>query len=157
MATEKEQVPHELIAPSADFLQVTDRIGLHWWYWETTTRQLTLSPGLLRILGHTEESYDYKPESAFIRVHPEDIEQNYKRLGQLLHGEVELYEMAYRVKDDSGVWQWYYNRGAVRKRDEEGNPLQLGGITINISGQYKDLMAMVEEKEKFEFIFTIVR
>ena len=80
-------------------------------------------------------------------------EKNSDRLNRLFQGKIDLYEIEYRVKDAHGEWQWYYNRGIEDPRDENGNPVGIGGISIDISGQFKYLLSMVEEKEKFEFIF----
>ncbi|MCK4990539.1 MAG: PAS domain S-box protein, partial [Bacteroidales bacterium] len=83
---------------------------------------------------------------------PDDIKKNIVRLKSLFQGEIDLYEIEYRVKDSQGEWQWYYNRGTVHQRDEKGDPVSLGGISIDISSRFKYLLSMVEDKEKFEFI-----
>ncbi len=113
---------------------------------------MNLSPGLMKVLGYKPEEYDHSLKSLYKNVHPDDLKKNIDRIKRLYRGEVDLYEIEYRVKDSHGEWQWYYNRGTVNQRDKKGNPIVLGGISIDISGQFKRLLSMVEEKEKFEFI-----
>lgn len=146
-------IPQELDAPSMEFQQVSDSIGLHWWFWDPRQRFLTVSPGLLKLFGIDPATFDHTIEQIYPCIHPEDISKNHERHKKLLHGEVQVYEMEYRVKDPGGGWKWYYNRGSVRKRNEQGEPLLIGGITIDISGEFQHLLSMLEEKEKFEFVF----
>jgi len=116
-----------------------------------------MSPGLMEILGLDSKTYDFSLESMYKNIHPDDIANNQERLRRAFFGEDKLYEIEYRIKDRNGEWQWFYNRGLVLHHDREGKPLVMGGIAIDISGQYKHLMAMVEEKEKLEFIFKNTR
>ncbi|MEN8229681.1 MAG: PAS domain S-box protein [Bacteroidota bacterium] len=153
MATNRTALPKELTSPSAEFLSVSESIGLHWWFWDHTTRKINLSPGLMKVLGFKPGEFDHSLTSLYKNIHPDDIQKNTERIKKLFQSEIDLYEIEYRVKDPNGDWQWYYNRGTVNQRDKNGEPLSVGGISIEISGQYKHLLAMVEEKEKFEYIF----
>jgi PAS domain S-box-containing protein len=147
------KIPGELISPSGEFIAASDRIGLFWWYWDQQQRNLFLSPALLSILGYTPEEFDPSEPSIYKNIHPDDMAENTRRIRRLLSGEDKLYEIEYRIKDQHGEWQWYYNRGSVIRQDERGRATVIGGISMDISGQFKHLMSMVEEKEKFEFIF----
>lgn len=146
-------IPQELRSPSEAFIQASEAIGLHWWYWEKSDGKLTMSPGLLRILGVAPENFDGLPQSIYKNIHPEDVERNQKRITRLYRGKDDLYELEYRVKSPQGEWLWYYNRGTVLQKDERGRALVIGGISMDISGPFTKLLALVEEKEKFEFIF----
>lgn len=147
------KLPRELIAPSAEMREASERIGLHWWYWDTREHRLTVSPGLLRILGYTPAEYDPYEPTIYRNIHPEDAGENKIRFGRLLEGEIELYEIEYRVKNREGAWEWYYNRGNVIEYRPDGKPAVVGGISMNISGRFSYLLSMLEEKQKFEFIF----
>jgi len=146
-------IPDEIRSPSQGFLNVSESIGLNWWYWERSTRKLSLSPGLLKILGVAPHRFDGNPQSIYGNIHPEDLEQSQIRIDRLYRGIDDLYELEYRVKDSQGEWKWYYNRGSVLAKNEEGKAEVIGGISIDISGQFSKLLSMVEKNEKFEFIF----
>jgi len=152
MTTTRTPLPKELTSPSAEFISISESIGLYWWHWDHRERKMILGPGLMKILGLAPGEFDHSLSSLSRNIHPDDIEKNRKRIRRLIQGESDLYELEYRVKDPQGEWQWYYNRGTVNQRDEHGRPVHLGGITIDISGQFKRLLSLVEEKEKFEFI-----
>ncbi|MGW8314040.1 MAG: ATP-binding protein [Bacteroidales bacterium] len=149
-------IPRELDDPSMDFLHAAEHIGLYWWFWDPGKRYLRVSPGLLNLFGIDPQSFDHSIESIYPAIHPEDIEKNKERIFQLLNGEIERYELVYRVKDfsaDGGGWRWFYNRGGVRMRNKQGEAVLVGGITVDISGEFKHLLSMVEQKEKFEFVY----
>ncbi|MEN8156079.1 MAG: PAS domain-containing protein [Bacteroidota bacterium] len=149
----KSIIPREFLNPSAEFVAGSERLGLYWWHWNNEVRKLFLSPALLKILGYTPEEFDPSVPSVYKNIHPEDAEENLNKIRRLILDEDSLYEIEFRVKDAQGNWQWYYNRGTVTQRDENGKGLTVGGITIDISGQYKQMMAKLQEKEKFEFVF----
>jgi len=111
-----------------------------------------MSEGMVKILGLDSNPEGFSPEKIYKNVHPEDAELNRVLLQQLYSGEDDLYEIEYRIKNASGGWMWYYNRGSIIKKNEGGKPVVIGGISMDISGQFKRLLSMVEEKDKFEFI-----
>lgn len=146
-------IPRELDSPSEEFLQASENIGLYWWYWDPHNRYLHVSPGLLTLFGIDEMAFDHTIEMIYPYVHPEDIDKNRDRIENLIKGKAERYEMEFRVKDPGGGWRWFFNRGGVRMWDKRGEAILVGGITIEISGEFRHLLAMVEQKEKFEFVF----
>lgn len=147
------QIPEELRTPSPEFLAGTEAMGLYWWHWDHRAKFLSIAPSLMRLLGYSEEEFDPSVPTLDKNVHPDDLRENLKRIIRLLHGETELYEMEYRVRDEDGEWNWYYNRGRVMEKSDDGKVTTIGGVTMRMSGNYKHLMSIVQEKEKFEFIF----
>lgn len=152
MYSEHTDVPGELKSPSQQFQAASDSVGLYWWQWDSISQQVRMSEVFAKILGLAPDQEGYHPNLLYRNVHPEDAERNKMLLKKLYGGEVGLYEIEYRVKDPSGKWLWYYNRGSIVHRDEKGNPLVIGGISMDISSEFKRLLSMVEEKEKLEFI-----
>jgi PAS domain S-box-containing protein len=152
MSSNPQGIPRELKSPSPMLLNASDSLGLHWWFWETTSQKITLSDGLMKILGLRPKKDGFAPEEIYQNAHPGDVERNEQLLRRLYLGEDDLYENEYRIRDTHGAWQWYYSRGSILQKDKDGNPLIINGITMNISGSFTSLLAMVEEKEKFEFI-----
>jgi len=121
-------LPRELTSPSDAFTSASGSIGLHWWHYDFKARRIIVSPSLLKVLGYTPESFDYSLESIYEKVHPDDLKRNEERINNVINGEMDLYEIEYRLMDTEGEWQWYYNRGTVNQRDDEGKPLGLGGF-----------------------------
>jgi PAS domain S-box-containing protein len=145
-------LPGELKSPSKQFQAASDSVGLYWWHWDYLNQKVRMSEGLVKILGLSYSKDGYSPKLIYQNIHPEDTIRNKRLLHQLYMGKDDLYEIEYRIRDRSGIWQWYYNRGSIVHKDANGKPAVIGGISINISGQFKRLLSMVEEKKKFEFI-----
>ena len=152
MSVNQKGIPGELKSPSPKLLSASENLGLHWWFWETSSQRITLSEGLMKILGLQPKKDGFPPEEVYQNAHPEDVVRNEQLLSRLILGEDDLYEIEYRIKDSDGKWQWFYSRGTVLEKDENDNPLVINGITMEMSAPFAKLMSMVEEKEKFEFI-----
>ncbi len=152
MSVNQKGIPGELKSPSPKLLSASENLGLHWWFWETSSQRITLSEGLMKILGLQPKKDGFPPEEVYQNAHPEDVVRNEQLLSRLILGEDDLYEIEYRIRDTNGDWQWYYSRGTVLEKGEDGNPLVINGITMEISAPFAKLLSMVQEKEKFEFI-----
>ncbi len=148
----RRDIPGELTAPSQEFRAASDRIGFYWWHWDNISRKVRMDEGFVKILGLPPNKDGYPQETIYKNVHPEDMKRNSGVLEALSKGEGALYEIEYRIKNSSGEWKWYFNRGSVLQRDEQGNLAVIGGVSLDISRPFSRLLAMVEEKEKFEFI-----
>ena len=153
MSKPKFHLPHELKSPSDNFQEASKQIGLFWWHLNHREHKIQVDPELLIRLGINPEEFDQSIEALYEKVHPDDLPNNIKQFEALLAGETEMYETEYRARDQKGEWKWYYTRGVVSERDAAGEPVGIGGINIDISGEFQHLLSMVEEKDKFEFIF----
>ncbi|MFO7935022.1 MAG: hypothetical protein R6U78_13190 [Bacteroidales bacterium] len=69
-------IPDELITPSEALLFATERIGPHWWFWDNKERRLSISTGLMELLGYTDEEYDPAEPSIYKNIHPGDAGKN---------------------------------------------------------------------------------
>ena len=118
MTSNPTGIPRELKSPSPTFLSASESLGLHWWYWETYNQRITLSEGLMKILGLTPQKDGFLPEEVYQNAHPEDVVRNKHLLSRLILGKDELYEIEYRIKDTHGAWQWYYSRGSILQKDK---------------------------------------
>jgi diguanylate cyclase (GGDEF)-like protein len=58
-----------------------------------------------------------------------------------LSGKKATYEVEYRIKTKAGDYKWYYDRGSIVKRDDNGKPLLVVGIVF-------DITESILEKEK---------
>jgi len=145
-------IPREFINPSPEFRAAMESMAIHWWYWDNVNKNLIISPQLMELLGYTGDEFDASVPTLDKNIHPADSEENRKVFKAFLSGESEVYEMEYRLKVGD-KWCWYYNRGSVITRNEEGFPELIGGITLDISDRYTRLLSQVEQGSKFEFIF----
>lgn len=67
------------------------------------------------------------------KLHPDDYEGVMDNMRNHLMGKTEAYEVEYRIQHKNGHYLWYYDRGTITKRDEEGKPLVIQGIVFDIT------------------------
>ena len=71
------------------------------------------------------------------KLHPDDYEPVMQNMRDHLMGKTKAYEIEYRIRHKNGHYLWYYDRGTVTKRDQDGKPLVLQGIVFDISESKK--------------------
>lgn len=129
---------------------------MHSWQWDMNEQRLTMSPELMFLLGYDESEFDSGLSGIDRNIHPEDVGTIRQRLDDFLAGASDVLEIELRFKSGES-WAWYYARGGIVQRSEQGKPEIIGGVLMDISRRYKGLMARVEEGNKFEFIFRNTR
>lgn len=91
---------------------------------------------LTSILGYSEDEIEnLRKEPTFLQklVHPEDLERGLKIvMGFRNHTDNLAREVEYRLRTKSGEYLWVAARYNVFRRDAQGVPVQLIGITRNI-------------------------
>ncbi len=68
-------------------------------------------------------------------VHPDDVKKSEKRFQEHLKGKTDFYKCEKRLKHKDGHWVWVLGQGKLISRTEDGSPLKVLGININISEQ----------------------
>ncbi|MDZ7835519.1 MAG: sensor domain-containing diguanylate cyclase [Alkalibacterium sp.] len=98
---------------------------------------MVFNPLKAEALGYTNEELPEKVPYDFFtsRLHPEDYEKVMDNMREHLKGNTPVYEVEYRIKTKDGDWKWYYDRGKVTRRSDEGAPLFLAGIVFDITRQ----------------------
>lgn len=153
MSNKVSHIPRELSSPSIEFARSSERIGLYWWYWDHLEKKMSVNPSFLKILGYTPDTFDDASPGLGKNIHPDDVKVNEEKIRRLIYGEDERYEMEFRLKGPEGEWLWFYNRGVAIRKDEHGKATLIGGISMDISGKFKQLMTKLDEQEKFEYLF----
>ena len=90
------------------------------------------------------------------KLHPDDYEAVMDNMRNHLKGETPAYEVEYRILHKEGHYLWYYDRGTVTKRDEEGKPLLLQGIVFDIteSKRVEEKLRELSEKDDLTNIYN---
>ena len=90
------------------------------------------------------------------KLHPEDYQRVMKNMSDHLQGKSDAYEVEYRIKHLNGHYIWYYDRGVVTKRDENGKPLFIEGIVFDIteSKHVEDQLKALSERDTLTNLFN---
>lgn len=133
------------------------------WYWNTKTDNMTLdfyNPSLVG-LDKSDDIPDIIPVSMLKKlIHPEDYQQRMDAMERYLDGKDSVYSAEYRTLTKTGEYRWFYDRGWMKLREQDGSPLLLEGIVfditerkipqLNMENQYKVLseISFVDELTK---------
>lgn len=119
------------------------------WYWDYTNNTVTHNPLKVEALGYhrNEVPNDIGFQFFTEKLHPDDYERVMQVMREHLRGERAVYEVAYRIQTKEGQWKYFYDRGKVTRRDEQGNPIFLAGIVFDIT-EKKETEKELEEKNR---------
>lgn len=83
-------------------------------------------------------------------LHPEDAPYVFTTLDSYFKGEIPEYRIEHRMKTKTGGWRWIFSTGSVIERDEEGNPLTMTGIHLDIHKEKQASMELAEIQNRFK-------
>ena len=119
------------------------------WYWDVPTNTVEFNPLKVMTLGYSRDEIPEKTDYQFFtdKLHPDDYDRVMNNMMEHLDGKRNVYEVEYRIKTKQGDWKYFYDRGKITKRDENGRPLFLAGIVFDITRE-KEAEAQLEEKSR---------
>ncbi len=105
------------------------------WYWSVQTNKVIFNNNKITNMGFDRKELPKEIGFEFFtnRLHPNDYERVMANMRSHLYKQSDIYEVEYRIKNKEGKYIWYYDRGKVTKRDEEGRPIRVSGIVFDIS------------------------
>ncbi|MFA6611026.1 MAG: diguanylate cyclase, partial [Bacilli bacterium] len=119
------------------------------WYWNIKTNEVTFNPLKITTLGYEMSEIPDRVTYQFFteKIHPDDCEKAMNIMREHLYGQLNVYEVEYRIRTKEGNYKWYYDRGRITQRDELGKPLFLAGIVFDITKK-KEIELELESKNK---------
>ncbi|MDD3106247.1 MAG: sensor domain-containing diguanylate cyclase [Bacilli bacterium] len=119
------------------------------WYWNIKTNEVTFNPLKVTTLGYDINEIPEKVTYQFFteKLHPDDYKKAMEIMVGHLYGNLEVYEVEYRIRTKEGNYKWYYDRGKITQRDESGKPTFLAGIVFDIT-EKKEIELELETKNK---------
>jgi PAS domain S-box-containing protein len=103
------------------------------WDWNVETGEIFFSPRWFTSLGYEPGELPPQMRTWQEQVHPEDWPRVREALDRHFEGETPIYTCENRLRTKSGAWRWNLDRGKVVARDEQGRPLRMVGVDVDIS------------------------
>ncbi len=130
-------------------LMVLEGSNQGFWDWNIATGDVKYSQSLLDMLGYSDGELSPHVSSWARLIHPDDIPEAVRILGEHMKGFTDSYEREYRVLTRTGEWKWILDRGKIVTRDDKGNPVRIAGTDTDISERKKIEKALKKsESEK---------
>ncbi|GAB1444258.1 hypothetical protein MASR2M39_31080 [Ignavibacteriales bacterium] len=139
-----------------------DTVDMAWWSMDVVTGAVEFHKRKAEMLGYPPEKFKHYQDFTNM-VHPDDVEVAMDAMRNHFKGIARTYETTYRIQTAQGIWKWFYDIGAIVKRDESGNPLKIVGFVIDMTKQKtaeqelqkanEELLRTNAEKDRF---FSII-
>jgi diguanylate cyclase (GGDEF)-like protein/PAS domain S-box-containing protein len=109
------------------------------WYWSVGDNIVVCNDQKILALGYSQEEIPEKVGFEFFtnKLHPDDFERVMDNMRNHLHGKSPAYETTYRIQTREGEWKWFYDRGKVTRRNDEGKPELVVGIVFDVTEPYR--------------------
>lgn len=108
------------------------------WYWNYKKNIVKFNDKKVEQLGYDASLVgDIGFEFFTNKIHADDYEGVMENMRGHLRGDLPAYEVEYRIQHKDGHYLWYYDRGTVVKRSEEGTPEIIQGIVFDITESKK--------------------
>jgi len=131
--TEQKRREQEVTRLKEQLELAVEGANLGLWDWDRTTDAVKFSEQWAQMLGYSLDEIEPHLEEWRQRVHPDDLDTVEGVLNEHIAGETERYDVEHRMQTADGGWKWIRTIGRVAERDEEGEPVRVAGIHLDIT------------------------
>lgn len=125
-----------------------------YWDWDVANNRFFVSARSMQIFGRAPESIEIAASDAENLVHPADRERYVKCAYAALNGETEDFTIKGKFIHATEGYRYILSRGKVALRDQQGKPLRITGVHIDISEKYEAEQKAERFQEKFSKAFN---
>ena len=104
------------------------------WDWDLVTDSVYFSPRYKEILGYKDHEFPNIAASWKDRIHPDDLDHTMAMNQKCIKGEVDQFEVEYRMHHKNHSYRWVLGRGASVK-DKDGKVYRLAGTHTDITAR----------------------
>lgn len=116
-----------------EILRINDRYRLIYqagneglWEYDFATKETLLSDRVTEIYGYGPHKKVFMQQERDALIHPDDLPRVYDNWRALNQGDVQTYDMEYRIRHASGEYRWIQAKGTIL-RDDAGKNLLMAG------------------------------
>ena len=108
-----------------------------------------------QIAGYTLDESDFTQIGAWhALIHPDDRQRSRALVQQHFDGQLPGYECESRIRHKSGNWVWVLGRGKLLSRTDDGQPLWVAGIQLDITARKQAEDALRESERKLSTLMA---
>ena len=123
--------------------------NLSWWEMELPPGNVWFDDRKAGMLGYSPDEFE-NYEDFMALVHPDDYERTMQAMRAHINGETELYEVAYRIQNKSGQYQWFKDVGSITEKESDTGVLRVIGIVEDITKQRQAEERLNESKNRLK-------
>ncbi len=144
----------------SELLKTVERLGLAQeamedglWDYNIKTGKVYYSPSYFTMLGYTEEEARSNKLDFMSLLHPDDVEAVKFKIDTFFKDFKYKYSAEFRMRTKAGGYIWIFSRCKIVQQDNDGKPLRLIGIHINIDAQKNAVMNLQKSEEKYKTLY----
>lgn len=147
-----ERLNNELLKENDDDLSYAWTGSLGKWYLDFSSGYAVFNVQKVLSLGYSMDEVPHPTPYTFFTnlIHPDDYDKTMKSMLDNMHNVSPVYEIEYRIRSKDGTYKWFYDRGRVTQRDEEGHATFAAGIVFDITDKKEDELRLLKESQDFK-------
>lgn len=120
------------------------------WDWDIRTNKVAMNKTWYTKLGYKYNELPQTLDTFKGVLHPDDVDRVMEELDRHLRGETIIYECRFRMITKTGEIQWCLDRGCIIHRSNDGKPLRLIGVNVNVTPvvQWEQSLIISEQQLK---------
>jgi len=158
VSEEREESERELKAMRERLIAAMRSGNLAWWEMDVPSGKIDFDDSKATILGYEPDRFRGKTYDYWMNLlKPEDSERAMRTMEDHLSGKIPLYEVLYRIKTKEGSWKWFHDRGKITEQDENGKPLKITGVVVDVTELKKAQDKLEELNESMKLLNKTLR
>ena len=117
------------------------------WEMDLISRKVSANPLKIKALEYNPNTDRFSIDDFVAMIHCEDRDRAYQDMKDHLIGIKPVYETEYKIVTRTGKIKWFYDRGIIIKRTEDGSPHIVKGIVFDITEQKLAEQRLVESEK----------
>ncbi len=148
--TDREEARAELARTRERLLLALSAGEVATWFWDVVNGKIYGDENLALFYNvGPEDIHGGPPEKYIASFHPEDSERVQQVLADALGSNAKTYEAEFRLIGSDGLTRWVLGRGTI-ERDEQGAPLRVPGVLLNITERKKAQQELERTRERLD-------
>lgn len=108
------------------------------WDWNFAKKHIHFNENWAEMIGYQVSELSNNLSTWLNLVHPDDKDQALKDLKDHLNNKSKKYFNEHRLKTKTGDWKWVRDIGKVTEVNENGNPVRMVGVHIDIDKEKRE-------------------
>jgi len=113
------------------------RIGnLAWWEMHLPSGKVIFDDMKAEMLGYAPERFSTFEDFTSL-VHPEDIEKAMQAMRDYLEGNIDVYDVEYRIRTADGTYKFFHDVGGITEKNADTGDIRVIGIVQDVTRRKK--------------------
>lgn len=153
--TERKEAMDKLAKQKEQFEVAIRGINDGIWDWDLRQNTIFYSPKWKEQLGYRDEELANHTDTFLMLLHPDDVERFSEYVDKYHKGQLDKYNIEFRLKHKKGHYVWIHSRGDAL-RDENGIPYRMAGSHTDITQRKLDETALIESQQRYASIIMAI-